>query len=80
MTQFECEMALLKLAEAAGEIVKMHNPEINYTSISVNANGYISVDAARFDGTKLIEGGLLSATKYSDGDIVFGGVEKEGAA
>ena len=75
MTQLECEMALIKLGEAALEIVRMHNPEINHTSLSINDNGLIVVDGSKFDGTMLIKGNLLDAIKYSDGAIRFGGAE-----
>ena len=80
MTQFECEMALIRIAEAAAEIIRMHNPEINHTSISIGKDGFINISGAKFEGTKLIEGDLLDAVKYRDGVIEFHGEAREGAA
>jgi len=79
MTKFECEMALMKLGEAAQEIVRMYNPECNHTSISINLDGYINVSGAKFDGAKLVKDNLLDASKYPDEHMRFGGEVEESA-
>ena len=72
MTQLECELKLIRLAERAQEIAKEYDPEINFLLISVNGDGFIRVSGDIFDGNELIEGEVLDAVKFSDGEIRFG--------
>lgn len=74
MTQMECELALIKLGEAAREIVRMYNPEINFTSINLHDDGFVSVDGIIWDSEKhmIAVPNMLDAIKYGDGTFRFG--------
>lgn len=75
MTQMECELALIRVGEAVGEIVKLYDARINHVSLSVNGDGYISVDGIEWDSEThtIATRDLLDASKYADGTIRFGG-------
>ena len=79
MTQMECELTLIKIGEAIGEIVKMYDARINHVSLSVSGDGYIAVDGIEWDSEchKIATPDLLSASKFSDGSITFGGQDDE---
>lgn len=79
MTQMECEMALIRVAEAVGEIVKLYDARINYVSLSVNGDGYISVFGIEWDSEThtITTPDLLDASKYTNGTIRFGGADDD---
>ena len=79
MTQMECELTLIKIGEAIGEIVKLYDARINHVSLSVNGDGYISVDGNEWDTKmhKIVTPFLLDASKYTDGTIRFGGQDDD---
>lgn len=79
MTQMECELTLIKIGEAIGEIVKLYDARINHVSLSVSGDGYISVDGIEWDteSHKIVTPDLLDASKYSDGSFRFGGQDDD---
>ena len=75
MTRFECETALIRLGEAAMEIVRMYNAEINLASITFSPDGYINVSGAQMEGGYPKDAHMLNATKFNDGVIEYYGSE-----
>lgn len=75
MTQMECELALIRVGEAVGEIVKLYDARINHVSLFVSGDGYISVDGIEWDSEThtVATPNLLDASKYTDGSFRFGG-------
>ena len=73
MTRFECETALIRLGEAAMEIVRLYNAEINLASITFSPDGYVCVSGARMEDGYPQDAHLLEATKFTDGEIAYYG-------
>lgn len=68
MTKLECEMALVRVAQAAREICKAYDPDINHLSLTC-IDGNVDVVAYKQDADEK----QLDCYMFADGMYRFGG-------